>query len=209
MSKAGMLLKTLSLVAAVSLFFCAGDAFAQAKSASKAGGAKAALKIKGLSKPDKTCLVSSPDFDGKVRGPNRNSGRGRKWASLEVDYATAPDWLDEVTIRFHVMCQDAEKTFHYFTCTVSYLNIEKGDHGACVMLPPSVVKRYGAPCAFGVEIEIEGKAVAGDSEGVGKGTPWWTKLESVGKLESHSGLLVDRSKTPFGITYIDEYEAVR
>lgn len=203
------LAKTLSLVvAAIVLLNC--DVFAQARPASKtAGAAKVALKIKSLSKPDKSCLVSSPEFDGRVRGPNRNSGRGNKWASLEVDYVTAPDWLDDVTFRFHVMSQDADKVFHYYTCTVSYLNIEKGEHGACVMLPPSAVKRYGAPCAFGVEIEIDGKVVAGDSEGVGKGTPWWTKLESVGKLETHSGLLQDRSKTPFGLTFIDEYEAVR
>lgn len=168
------------------------------------------LKVKQLTKPGNACLVLSPDFDGKVRSPGRNSGTKKRWAALEVEYVTQPDWIDAATFTFHVMSVDDEKVLHYFTTAVSYLDIAKGDHGACVMLAPSTVLRYGTPVAFGVEIEIDGKIVATESEGQGKGTPWWSRLEGGKmKVERHSGYLQDRSKTPFGMTYIDQYEAVR
>ncbi len=107
------------------------------------------------------------------------------------------------------MSRDENKAFHYFTTSVSYLNIAKGEHGACVMLPPSAVARYGTPVAFGVIIECEGEVVGGNSEGLSAGLEWWNKLDDLPKLERHAGLLVDRSKTPFALTYIDEYVAVR
>lgn len=198
----------MSLVAVVATFFSVDSAYAQGVKA-KGGNQKIAFKLKSLSKPDKSCLVASPEFDGRVKGPGRDGGRNKRWASLEASYVSTPDWIDEITFTFHVMSQDSEKTFHYFTTAVSYLNVAKGEHGACVMLPPSAVARFGMPCAFGVEVSIDGDVVGADSEGMGKGTPWWNKLESMPKLKRHSGLLTDRSKTPFGMTFIDEYEAVR
>lgn len=211
---------TIAIAAAVAAFavFGPGEAFAQARAASgstKAAGAAAKaggvpLKIKQMTKTGNACLVPSPDFDGKVRSPGRNSGQKKKWAMCEVEYATQPEWIDSATFTFHVLCVDDEKVFHYHTASVTYLDIAKGDHGACVLLPPSTVARHGAPVAFGVEIEIDGKQIAFESEGMGKGSQWWTKLDGIkGKLERHSGLLQDRSKTPFGLTFIDQYEAVR
>ena len=210
------LFKTAALAAALLSLLCCGDALAQARPASRAGAAAAAgvpLRIKGLSKVGKACLVASPDFEGKVKGPGRNSGRGKRWAALEVEYVTAPEWLDEAAFTFHVMSIDPyeKNVIHYYTCSVTYVDIAKGEHGACVMLPPSAVARYGEPIAFGVEIEVDGKQVAVDSEGQGKGKPWWTMLDTLkgSKVMRHSGILQDRSKTPFGLTHIDEYEAVR
>lgn len=177
--------------------------FAQAK------GAKSPLKVKGITAPGKASLVSSPSYENNVKGPGRNSGRGKRWAAVEAEYATQPDWIDELTVTFHVLTKDDENLFHYFTTAVSYLNIAKGEHGACAMLPPSAVARYGTPCAYGVEFELGGKVVDGIASGIAKNTPWWTKLDSMKGLERHSGLLQDRSKTPFALSYIDEYEAVR
>lgn len=198
-----------------------GDAYAQvraagasvgvgAKAGAAAGKTGVPLKVKQITKTGNSCLVPSPDFDGKVRSPGRNSGTKKRWAQFEVEYVTQPDWIDAITFTFHVMSVDDEKAFHYYTTTVTYIDVAKGDHGACVMLPPSAVLRNGTPVAFGVEVEYDGKVIATESEGMGKGTPWWTKLDAMkGKVERHSGVLQDRSKTPFGLTYIDQYEAVR
>lgn len=195
-------------VAALALAW-AGVAFGQAR---PAGTAKqdVPLKIKELSKVGSQCLVPTPVFDGRVKGPGRNSGSKKRWASLEVEYATRPEWIDFATFTFHVMCCDEEGTLHYFTTTVTYVDIAKGEHGACVMLPPTTVQRCGVPLAFGVEIEVEDKAVGFDSVGQFKGQQWWKGLDSTKKkIVRHSEGLVDRSKTPFGLTHIDEYEAVR
>ncbi len=205
-----------ALAAATMAIAVTGDAFAQARMGGAAAGAATAkasgvvLKVRQLTKPGNSCLVPSPRFDGGVKGPSRSSGARKRWAALEVEYTTMPDWIDSATFTFHVMSVDDEKTFHYYTTSVTYLDIAKGDHGACVMLAPSTVLRYGTPVAFGVEIEIDGKQVALESEGQGKGSPWWTRLDGGKmKVERHAGYLLDRSKTPFGLTHIDEYEAVR
>jgi len=205
-----------ALAAATMALAVTGDAFAQARTGGATAGAAAAktsgvvLKVRQLTKPNNSCLVPSPRFDGGVKGPSRSSGTRKRWAALEVEYTTLPDWIDSATFTFHVMSVDDEKNFHYFTTSVTYLDIAKGDHGACVMLAPSTVQRYGTPMAFGVEIEIDGKQVAQESEGQGKGGPWWTRLDGGKmKVERHAGYLLDRSKTPFGLTHIDEYEAVR
>lgn len=204
----GKLFTIVAMIAAFSAVFFASDAFAQGRAGRAATGTP--LKIKGFTGLKNTGLMAAPQFDGKVKGPNRNSGRNKRWAAMEVEYLTAPEWIDEATFTFHVMTRAPKGGYHYFTTSVSYINIAKGEHGACVMLPPNAVARYGMPVAIGAEVEVDGETVAADSDGQGKGTPWWTKLEALGdKLEQHPGLLVDRSETPFGITFTDEYEVVR
>ena len=210
----------MALAAGAALFIIAEAAFAQAArpapgAARPVGGAKATLRIKEISKPGKQSLVSSPDVDGKVKSPGHlTRGQNWKWAMLEVKYETAPDWIDEATFTFFVLCQDTKtKEFHLFQTAVSYLDIEKGDHFAAVMLPPNAVKRYGEPVSYAVDITIDGESVAQEALGMGvvKGNIWWpASIEKLGdRLKRHSGYLKDRSQTPFGVTHIDEYEAVR
>lgn len=188
----------------------ASDAFAQARPAARTP--KAALRIKEIAKPGRQALVSSPDIDGKVKSPGHISrGQNWKWAMLEVRYETAPEWIDEAVFSFHVMCQDTKtKEYHYFQTSVTYLDIAKGDHVAAAMLPPNAVVRYGEPISFGVEISVAGEKAASASAGVG-GEEWWSvALDKLGdRVKRHGGYLLDRSKTPFGVTYVDEYEATR
>ena len=203
------------------LFFFAEPASAQVARpapgvARPAGAAKATLRIKDMSKPGKQSLVSSPDVDGKVKSPGHiNRGQNWKWAMLEVKYETSPEWIDEITFTFYVLCQDTKtKEFHFFQTAVSYLDIEKGDHYAAAMLPPNAVKRYGEPIAFGVDITLNGESIDTMSSGFGNNgkDPWWNSagFNKLGdRLVRHSGYLKDRSQTPFGVTHIDEYEAVR
>ena len=199
----------IALAAGAALFIFAETASAQAR---PAGAAKATLRIKDMSKPGKQCLVSSPDVDGKVKSPGHiNRGQNWKWAMLEVKYETSPDWIDEVTFTFFILCQDTKtKQFHFFQTAVSYLDIEKGDHVAAAMLPPNAVKRYGEPISFGVDITVDGESVASKSVGLGGDSWWTTSLDKLGdRVTRHSGYLKDRSQTPFGVTHVDEYEAVR
>lgn len=197
------------LFAACSIVVCS-DAAAQARPAARTP--KAAVRVKDMSKPDKQSLVSSPDIDGKVKSPGHVSrpNNAWKWAMLEVRYETAAEWTDELTFNFHVMCQNKAGEFHYFQTAVTYIDIVKGDHVAAAMLPPNAVVRYGEPIAYGVEILLAGEKV--DSQSTGKvAGEWWTgAIDTLGdKVKRHSGYLQDRSKTPFGVTHIDDYEATR
>ncbi len=199
--------RAFALVVGASAFLFVEAVFAQAR---PAASPRAVLRIKDMAKPGRACLVASPDIDGKVRSSGRVS-RGKKWAMLDVQYETTPEWIDEVTFTFYILCQDAKtKEYHFFQTAVSYLDIEKGDHVAAAMLPPNAVKRYGEPISFGVEITIDGEKVASQAIGIG-GDEWWAaSLDKLGdRVKRHSGYLKDRSLTPFGVTHIDEYEAVR
>ena len=203
-------LRPLPLLACLALLFAAAPAVAQqARPASNAP--RLPLKIKELPKFGKAALVNPPEIDGKVRSSGRKTGK-RQWASFEVTYQTAPEWIDEVTVSFHVMCRAADNSLHLFQTSVTYLDIAKGEHGACVLLPPSAVERYGEPISVGVEISITDEVVQGvkiPPVNVGRGNPgWWTDLGAL-KVKNHSGYLKDRSQTPFSVVNSDEYEVVR
>ena len=216
--------RVLAMAAGAALFLFADAVPAQVARpvpgvARPAGSGKAALRIKDMSKPGRQSLVSSPDVDGKVKAPGHlTRGQNWKWAMLEVKYETSQDWIDEITFTFFVLCKSKDpKTnadqFHLFQTAVTYLDIEKGDHFAAAMLPPNAVKRYGEPVSYAVDITIDGESVAQEALGMGvaKGNIWWpASIEKLGdRLVRHSGYLKDRSQTPFGVTHIDEYEAVR
>ena len=218
--------RAFALATGAAAFLFVDAAFAQVAprpapgAARAAGSPKATLRIKDISKPGKQSLVASPDIgDNKVKSPGHLSrGQNWKWAMLEVKYETSPEWIDEVTFTFYVLCKSKDaktgaEQYHLFQTAVSYLDIEKGDHHAAVLLPPNAVKRYGEPMAYGVDIAIAGESVDTLSSGFGKDKEaWWnsTGFNKLGdRLVRHSGYLKDRSQTPFGVTHVDEYEAVR
>jgi hypothetical protein len=203
-------LRSLSLFASVALLFVVAPA--EAQQARPAGNApRLPLRIKDLPKVGKAALVNPPEIDGKVRSSGRKTGK-RQWASFEITYQTTHEWIDEVSVTFHVMCRATDKSLHLFQTSVTYLDIAKGEHGACVLLPPSAVERYGEPIAVGVELSFSDETVQGfkvPPVSVGAGKPeWWTDLGSL-KVTTHGGYLKDRSQTPFSVVNSDEYEVVR
>ncbi len=205
------LVRACALAIGVAAFLFVGSAFAQTRPASsRATPSRTVLRIKDMAKPGKESLVASPEIDGRVKSSGRTV-RNRRWAALEVFYETAPEWIDEISISFYVLCQNAKtKEYHFFQTAVSYLDIEKGNHVATAMLPPSAVARYGEPISYGVEISVAGEKVAMKSADIG-GEAWWAaSLDKLGdRVTRHAGYLKDRSLTPFGVTHVDEYEAVR
>lgn len=147
-------------------------------------------------------------------------GRPREWAVFEVTYDTVPEWMDEVVVTYYVMSErrgaDAkQKEFSFYQTTVRYTDVPRGEHMACVVLPPGPLLRYGDRF-IGAAVEItaaDGTLLAAKDETQDWVPPpgdWWRKPEvteskSVVKREG----LVDRSKTPFALVNIDDYEVVK
>ena len=165
-----------------------------------------AVRIRDMPRMGRSSLVRTPEYQNNVRRTVGGSKR-REWALLEVGYETSPEWVDELTFVFHVMTQDPAKQFHFFETTVTYADIERGNHTACVVLPPAAIARYGEPTAFGVEILMGAESIAVKSVGVDG--EWWKLVGDQPNITRQSGYLVDRSKTPFAWAYIDDYEVVR
>lgn len=188
----------------------------------KAGGEKDEkadkVELKRFPKPGKTAMVRTPEFNASaVGGQAKISKRPREWALFEIQYSTAAKWLDELSFTYHVMTkgkdEEGKDAYSYYTITLRYVNIPKGDHMSCVALPPSMVERYGEPISLALEVVgKDGTVLASQSESnINYPTKEWWKDSNVldrPQVTRRAGLL-DRSKTPFALINADDYEVVQ
>jgi hypothetical protein len=176
------------------------------------------VEIKRFPPPNKTAMVRTPEFNTTaVGGQPKISKRPREWALFEVKYATAAKWTDELSFTYHVMTkgtdEEGKDNFSYYTLTLRYVNIPKGDHMSSVALPPSMVERYGEPISLALEIiGKDGTVLASQSEStINYPTKEWWKDSNVldkPQVSRRTGGLMDRSKTPFALINADDYEVV-
>lgn len=222
----------LAVCAAVTLLVSTESVWAQAKPAARSAAAPAAggsaegqVKISRLPPPGRTAMVKAPQFNYSVNNTQSSvNKKPREWALFEVKYETSAKWMDELTFEYHVMTKgkhDETKAdiYSYYTASVRYIDIPKGDHMSCVALPPSLVERYGEPIAVALEITgKEGTVLASEALASGIQLPrdWWRdatvmdKRDAAGNpfLTRRNGLM-ERSKTPFALVNPDDYEVVQ
>ena len=205
--------------------------------AAVAQGKDARVQITRKAQVRSSSLLSAPSVNG-----NTNLGKvfkkPRQWIVPELEYQTAADWQDELMFTWHILLdaktakqpdkpsKDKEPVarYSYYTVAVRYVNIPKGSHAASVVLPPSVLERYGEPAAIAVVItNKEGDILDGQNEGaetvVGKklAEKWWENADQVMSAKDAKGTpliarrqgLQDRSKTIFALVNPDDYEMVQ
>lgn len=205
----------LALMLAISL--CTGLVFAQTVRPAAAGvRERDVLLIKRFPKPGRALTVRSPEYNTTI-GRSASNRKPREWALYETIYETTPEWMDTLDFAYTIMTErrtpDGKKEFGLFQVAVRYLDVAKGEHTSCVVLPPQAVVRFGEPVAIAVEITQDGKPLATKSEIKMDGLPedWWKNarvLDNPGVIR-REGYLVDRSKTPFALINIDDYEVVK
>ncbi len=122
---------------------------------------------------------------------------------------------------------DPKQRFSFMQLTLRYSDIPKGkDHKVSAVLLPAALMRFGRVIAMGFEATVKGEVVfttgnqmvAGElkkglemmiqkNPAVAKEN-WWTLQPIVGndKCVKRDGYLVDRAKTPFAFSAIDDYE---
>ena len=208
--------------AVVTLLFVGGDLYGQTRrrlstpSATKKSGTDR-IKIERMPPPNKTSVIRTPEYDVNVQNTMpKVTRKPREWALFEIKYSTSAKWTDELTFNYHVMTQgedeEGNEIYNYYTTTVRYIDIPKGDHMSCVAIPPSQVERYGKPVALALEIvDKEGEIRDSQSEiTINLPKEWWksSKVLDNAKVKRRSGL-IDRSKTPFALINIDDYEVVQ
>ncbi len=204
----------------LTLFLIVSEASAQLRRAAAPAARKEEnrIKIERMPPPNKTAMVRTPEFDVQVQNTMRRvSRKPREWALFEVKYSTSAEWTDELSFNYYVMTKGVDRegneVFNFYTTTVRYIDIPKGDHMSCVAIAPSQIERYGEPVALALEIiDKEGEIADMNSETTIKfpSEEWWkdsTVLDSP-KVKRREGL-VDRSKTPFALINIDDYEVVQ
>ncbi len=178
------------------------------------------------------CLQSAPSANGNTN--LKVSRKPRQWIVPELEYQTAADWQDELTFTWHVLLdsksakqrdkpsKDKEPVsrYSYYTTSVRYMNIPKGAHGASVVLPPSILERFGEPVVISVRIfNKEGDVLDGQDEGASNlkmPENWWENDGVFSVTDKKTGALLitrrqgllDRSKTIFALVNPDDYEMV-
>ncbi|MDD2597878.1 MAG: hypothetical protein PHO37_01455 [Kiritimatiellae bacterium] len=209
------------LIVIISLLFTGGELYGQVRRLSTLGATTKkvdnVIRIERMPPPNKTAVIRTPEYNVQVQNTMPKVARKpREWALFEVKYSTSAKWTDELTFNYHVMTKgvddDGNEIFNYYTTTVRYIDIPKGDHMSCVAIPPSQVERYGSPVAVALEIvDQDGEICDSKTE---KTIPlpdeWWKSPAVLDneKLKRRVGM-IDRSKTPFALINIDDYEVVQ
>jgi len=208
------------LAGAGAAFLAVERAGAQTRLAGPAVGAPAkanVLRIRRMPKPGRVAMVRTPEFQTSL-GRSSRSRKPREWALFEVEYETAPEWLDALDFSYSVMTRakaaDGKDAYSLFQLRVTYIDIQKGEHTSCVVLAPNTVARFGEPVAVAVEVYQDGNLLAVETEAADahlqKAKEWWKNKEIVDNpiVKRREGLL-ERSKTPFALINMDDYEAVK
>ena len=173
------------------------------------------IRVRSLEGLGSRANVRTPEFDART-----NITRGTKpqqdWVRIRLEYDTYPDWIDELTMRFHALAlttEDRRRSYSLYTKTVRYGDIEQGrSHYATAFLLPVAVKRFGDVVAVAVEVVYEGEVIAAETDtSIDMPERWWenkTVTESEG-VTPRSGYLLNRQESPFALINIDDHEVIK
>ena len=203
-----MLLKLLSVI--LSWTLVSGVASAQ-----QASSSRVPLKIRKLSAIGSRSLVETPQYQSDV---SRSSGRSKKWNEISVLYETTPDWIDELTVEFHVLSSSRDletkkQVYSLYKLIVRYVDIERGrDHTATAFLRPAAVTRFGVPMAVAAVFSVKGKVIdAVNEETENMPEKWWKNPQVIDRADVtvRKGYLLDRTKSPWAMINYDSYEVIK
>jgi len=192
-------------------------------------GREAKVLVDQFPKTGQASALSAPSLQGQTT-IGKCYQKPRKWLVFEMKYTTFVKWQDQLTFTWHILLDsksatekdrtDEKAPYSYYTTSVTYANIPQGSHAASVVLPPSILERYGYAKAIGVVISNKnGDVLGGQSEsevkGIEKGTLWWNDDKIMNATDNKGGAMIERrqgllerSKTIWGLVNPNDYEIV-
>ena len=193
-------------------------------------GREAKVNVDQFPRTGQASALAAPSLQGQTT-IGKCYPRPRKWMVFELKYTTFVKWQDQLTFTWHILLDsksatekdrdDKKAPYSYYTTSVTYVNIPQGSHAASVVLPPSILERYGYAKAIGVVIgNKNGDVLGGQSEseiqGIKGGTLWWNDEKIMNAKDSKTGDmmierrqgLLERSKTIWGLVNPNDYEMV-
>jgi hypothetical protein len=146
--------------------------------------------------------IKSPDYQING-GPQKRTIFGT-WLEVEVEYATLPEMIDELTFKFTVLIQNT-----LLDGEVTYVNIPQGrDHFAVMYIPPRALLRLtgGRPLT---SASIENVWVQATKQGQVLDLSSLRGSAPIPNLPHIAGLVLNKNDTPFAPLYYDRYEAIK
>lgn len=184
------------------------------------------LRIRKLDWRGTAGILRLPDYQvGNVsKAPIKS---GQEWSVITVSYDTAPapEWLDQITVHYHVLLlnekNEGKKDLTPYTLlegTVTYVDVKGGpNHISTMYIRPNTTARFGEVVAVGIEM-VTGDETIAKSEFSGSakltkevkdGGSWWSTLRESDKVAVRDGYLLNRSQTPYVLVNYYEEEAIR
>jgi hypothetical protein len=157
------------------------------------------VKIRKIAPNSKVATPEYKLLTGQVMSQTRN------WFQVVVDYETAPEWLDDLTFTYYIMCESktGATKFTLFRGDVTYVNVQKGKHKSDMYLHPSTIARFGVVQGVGVVVSSQGRVLAMESLPSTLSPRWWEQKTPL------DGYALNRMQTPFAMIYFDDYEAIK
>jgi hypothetical protein len=158
---------------------------------SLSASAQSQLPVK-LGKPA-PAVIKSPDYQING-GPQKRTTFG-SWLEVEVQYATSPEMIDELTFKYTILIQDK-----LLDGEVTYVNIPAArDHFAVMYVTPRALLRLtgGKPLT---SANIENVWIQVTKQG---------QVLDQTNLPHLPGLILNKNETPFAPLYYDRYEAIK
>lgn len=150
-------------------------------------------------------LISTPQFTYTGAEQFQANQRDR-WLEVEVEFAAAPDFTDELTFRYYILFNGK-----LLAGEVTHTNIPAGRTNRSVMyVSPRTLARFSDNRAItanmfqNVAIQIvQQGAVKDELSQVRAPAQWFASLPQV------SGFVLNKNETPFAPLYWDRYEQIK
>jgi hypothetical protein len=187
-------MKTTQIVLVVVCFLCLSHlAFSQA-----AGGQFQLTKITKN-------LITTPQYT--YTGAQQYTADQRdRWLEVEVEFAAAPLFTDELTFRYFILVNGK-----VLTGEVTHTNIAGGQQRRSVMyVPPQGLARaldnrpVSATSVQNIAVQIVQQGAVKDELSLSRAAPQWYKT-----VPALSGLVLNKNETPFAPLYWNRYEQIK
>jgi hypothetical protein len=152
-------------------------------------------------KPPTPAVISSPEYQIS-NGPQKRYQLS-KWLEVEVSYDTLPEEIDELTFNYIIAVEN-----RLLDGTVTYVNIPKGrDHFAVMYVTPkTLLKLTGGHALTAGSIQNVWVTVTHQGQTLDRIA---YKPMEIPNLQHLSGLVLNKSETPFAPLYYDRYETIK
>jgi hypothetical protein len=148
-------------------------------------------------------LLMAPNYEAAGGAGVSGASLQKKWLRIETEFETAPDWSDDLTMKYYVLIgrgRDAKM----FVGESTYVNVAKGRHFSAMFMHPNAVERFGQGKveAVAVELRYQGRLMDAASDPASR-ERWWERFAPT------PGYLLNPLQTPWSLTAHQRYEQIK
>ena len=146
-------------------------------------------------------LVATPEYGiGQYR-----SAANERWLEVEVEFNAAPEWTDELTLKYYILFNG-----RLLTGDVTHVNISGGLNRSVMYALPVALARFAGnrpllPNIFqNIAVQIvQGGAVKAELTLTRAPAQWFAALPPI------TGFVLNKNETPFAPLYWDRYAQIK